>query len=98
MYKKGKESEVAQSCLTLCDPMDCSLPDSSIHGIFQARYCSGLPFPSPGDLPYPGLEPRSPAMQADSLPTEQNVNIGLNKRAVLITKDAQIFFYYKLSN
>ena len=35
---KGKsESEVAQSCLTLSDPMDCSLPVSSIHGIFQAR-------------------------------------------------------------
>ena len=31
------ESEVAQSCLTLCDPMDCSLPGSSVHGIFQAR-------------------------------------------------------------
>ena len=30
------ESEVAQSCLTLCDPIDCSLPGSSIHGIFQA--------------------------------------------------------------
>ena len=33
---QGKESEVAQSCLTLCDPMDCSLPGSSVHGIFQA--------------------------------------------------------------
>ena len=33
---KGK-SEVAQSCLTLCDPMECSLPGSSVHGIFQAR-------------------------------------------------------------
>ena len=31
------ESEVVQSCLTLCDPMDCSLPGSSVHGIFQAR-------------------------------------------------------------
>ena len=31
------ESEVAQSCLTLSDPMDCSLPSSSVHGIFQAR-------------------------------------------------------------
>ena len=31
------ESEVAQSCLTLCDPMDCSLPGSSLHGILQAR-------------------------------------------------------------
>ena len=36
MKVKG-ESEVAQSCLTLCDPMDCSLPGFSIHGIFQAR-------------------------------------------------------------
>ena len=35
--KVKSESEVAQSCLTLCDPMDCSLPGSSIHGILQAR-------------------------------------------------------------
>ena len=37
MGKKVKESEVAQSCPTLCDPVDCSLPGSSVHGIFQAR-------------------------------------------------------------
>ena len=35
--EKKKETEVTQSCPTLCDPMDCSLPGSSIHGIFQAR-------------------------------------------------------------
>ena len=35
--RKEEESEVAQPCLTLCDPMDCSLPGSSVHGIFQAR-------------------------------------------------------------
>ena len=35
--KVKRESEVAQSCLTLSDPMDCSLPGSSVHGIFQAR-------------------------------------------------------------
>ena len=35
--KKKKESEVAQSCLTVCDPMDCSIPGFSVHGIFQAR-------------------------------------------------------------
>ena len=35
--KVKRESKVAQSCLTLCDPLDCSLPGSSIHGIFQAR-------------------------------------------------------------
>ena len=37
MHERKSESEVAQSCLTLCDPMDCGLPGSSIHGIFQAR-------------------------------------------------------------
>ena len=41
------ESEVTQSCLTSSDPMDYSLPGSSIHGIFQARVLSGLPLPSP---------------------------------------------------
>ena len=133
------ESEVPQSCLTLCDPMDCSPPGSSVHGILQARilewvaisfsrgssqardrtqvsriagrrfnlwatreaqkkvkvkslsrvqlfvtpwiaahqaplsmgfsmqeYWSGLPFPSPGDLPDPGIKPRSRALQPDA--------------------------------
>ena len=59
---KVKWSEVAQSCPTLCDPMNCSLPGSSTHGIFQARYWSGLPFPSPRDLPEPGIKPASPAL------------------------------------
>ena len=36
----------------------------------REEYCSGLPFPSPGDLPNPGIEPRSPALQADSLRSE----------------------------
>ena len=64
------ESEVAQLCPTLCGPMDCSLSGSSVHGIFQAKCWSGLPFPSPGDLPDPGIEPRSPTLQADTLPSE----------------------------
>jgi len=45
--KVKNESEVAQSCPTLSDPMDCSPPGSSIHGIFQAKYWSGVPLPSP---------------------------------------------------
>ena len=130
LYGESK-SEVAQSCPTLCNPMDCSLPGSSLHGIFQARilewgaisfsrgssqhrnrtrvsrtvllllllshfshvrlcatpqtpahqappslgfskqeHWSGVPFPSPGDLPNPGIEPRSPTLQADALPSE----------------------------
>ena len=39
-------------------------------GCFRQEYWSGLPFPSPGDLPNPGIEPRSSALQADSLPSE----------------------------
>ena len=42
-------------------------------GFSKQKYCSGLPFPSPEDLPDPGIEPESPALQADSLPSEQPV-------------------------
>ena len=141
-YYWMNECLVAQSCLTICDSVDYSLPGSSVHVILQARilewvaipfsrgsslpgdwtqvsyiackvftnwatreaqllkvkllsrvwlfatpwtatcqaaqsmafsrqeYWSGLPFPSPGDLPDPGIELRSPALQADSLPSE----------------------------
>ena len=48
--KVNSQSEVAQSCLILSDPMDCSLPGSSVHGIFQAKeYWSGVPLPSPNN-------------------------------------------------
>ena len=57
--------QVAQSCLTLCDTMDYTVP-----GILWPEYWSGESFPSPGDLPNPEIEPRSPALQADSLPAE----------------------------
>ena len=63
-------SEVAQSCLTLCDPMDCSLPGSSVHGIFQARVLEWVAISFFGYLSNPGVKPRSPALQADALPSE----------------------------
>ena len=53
---------VAKSCPSHCNPMDCSPPGSSVPGIFRQEYWSGLPFPSPGDLPDPGIEPASPAL------------------------------------
>ena len=56
------ESEVAQSCPTLCDPMDCSLQAPRSMGFSRQEYWSGLPFPSPGDLPHPGIETGSPAL------------------------------------
>ena len=126
--KVKSESEVAQSCLTLCDPMDCRPPgsslhgvfqarvlewdaiafsnlhftvaqkyiylmkvkvkslshvwlfvtpwtvcspsDSSVHGILQARIWSGLPIPSPGDLPGPGIELASPKLAGRFFTTE----------------------------
>ena len=54
-------------CPTPCDPMDCSLSGSSVHGIHQARILQGLPCLPPGDLPHSGVEPVSPALQVDSL-------------------------------
>ena len=61
---------VVQSCPALCNPMDCSPPGSSVHEFSRQEYWNGLPFPSPGGLPHPGMEPGSPALQADSLPSE----------------------------
>ena len=109
-YMKVKsESEVAQSCPTRSDPMDCSLPGSSVHGIFQARvpewgaiaFSLGLysPWNSPGqntgvrclsllqgNFPNPGIRPRPPALQEDSLPTEPSGkpnNTGLGSLSLL---------------
>ena len=53
------ECSVTQSCQTLCNPMDCSLPGFSVHGILQQEYWSGLPCPSPGNLSDAGVEPVS---------------------------------------
>ena len=61
---------VTQWCLTLCDPVDCSPPDSFVHGVLQERILPWLPFPSLGDLPDPEIKPASPALQAHSLPSE----------------------------
>ena len=62
--------EVTQSCPTLCDPMDCSLPVFSLHGISQARILEWVAFPSPGDLPDSGIAPGSPTLWAVALTSE----------------------------
>ena len=59
------ESEVAQSCPTLCDPMDCGLPGSSAHAVFQTRTLEWVSFLCTGDLPNLPMEPArlaSPAL------------------------------------
>ena len=62
------ESEVAQSCQTLCAPMGCGVACQAplSMGFSKQEYWSGLPFPSPGDLPGPGIKPGSHTVQADS--------------------------------
>ena len=64
------ESEVAQLCPILHNPMDRSLPGPLSMGFSRQEYWSGLPFPSPGDLPNPVIELRSPTLWADSFPSE----------------------------
>ena len=57
--------KVAQSCPTLCDPMDSSPPGSSVHEILQGRILEWVAFPFSRDLANSGIEPRSPALLAD---------------------------------
>ena len=61
---------VTQLCLTFCNSVDCSQVGSSVNGFLQARILKWTLFPYPEDLPNPGIESRSPALQADSLPYE----------------------------
>ena len=59
--------QITQSCPTLCDP--------TVYGILQARILEWVDIPSPGDLPNPGIEPGSPALQVDSLLTGLSGNL-----------------------
>ena len=65
----GEERKVkvklAQSCPTLCNPLDYT-----VHGILQARILEWVASPFSGGSSCPGIQPRSPALQADSLPAE----------------------------
>ena len=61
---------VALWCLTLCDHKDCTLPVSSVHGIFQARILEWIVISFSEDLPDPGIAPGSPALREDSLLSE----------------------------
>ena len=63
-------TQLFQWYLTLCDPVDCILTGSSVHGILQARILEWVAMPSSGDLSKPGIKPRSPTLQADSLSAE----------------------------
>ena len=65
-----KESEVTQLCPTLCNPMDCSLPGSSVHGIFQARILEWVAISFFRASSQPRDQTQSPTLWADALPSE----------------------------
>ena len=67
--------EVTQLCPILCDPMDCSLPGSSVHGIFQARVLEWVAISFSRRSSNPGIKPGSPALQADALSPEPPVRL-----------------------
>ena len=75
-------------CLTLCDPIDCSLPCSSVHGIFQVKVLEWVAFHSPGDLPNSGIEPGSPALQAE--PSEPRRKSMTNLDNILKSRDVTL--------
>ena len=71
---QGVEGVVAQSCPTFATPWTVAYQASPSMGFSRQEYWIGLPFPSPGDLHDPGIEPRSPALQADPLPLSHGLN------------------------
>ena len=88
IYIYESESEVAQPCPTLCNPVDCSLPGSSVHGIFQAIVLEWIAISFSGDFPDPGIKPGSPALQADALPSEppgKSLNLYREGKNIYIT-------------
>ena len=88
--KVKSESEVTQSCLTLHDPMDCSLPGPSVHGIFQTRVLERVAISfSRGSSP-PRDQTRSPALQADAL---QSVQPGKQTSYIYFIMFVNLFFF-----
>ena len=88
---RSESVKVTQLCLTLCNPMDCSLPGCSVHGILQVRILEWVAFPSARDLPNPAMEPRSSALLVDYSQSEpllrmtaQNLDLGFPSGSVVI--------------
>ena len=68
--ESASENEVAQLCPTLCDPVECSLPGFSVHGILQEKILEWGAISFSGDLPDPWIEPGSPTLDWDTLTSE----------------------------
>ena len=79
---KGGGGLVAKLCPTLSTPWTVACQATLSMGFSRQEYRSGLPFPSPGNLPDPGTEPKSPALQADSLLTELSGNLPSKEKCI----------------
>ena len=84
------ESEVAQSCRLYATPWTVARQAPLSMGFSRQEYWSGLPFPSLGDLPEPGIEPGSPTLQADALPSEPPGNSRFSQIHVSININSNI--------
>ena len=86
---------VTKLCPTLATPWTVAYQAPLSIGFSRQEYWSGLPFPSPGDLPNPGIETRSLALQADSLPTELpgEAHMCLDRLYALLNLRSLFFFY-----
>ena len=93
------ECSVTQLCPTLCNPMDCSPPGSSVHGILQARILEWLPFPPPGDLPSVEIKPRLPAFEGRFFTAESpgKPTLSLQGHQILRVFDRKIHCLYECS-
>jgi len=67
---KGVHAQLLQSCPTLCNPVDCSPPGSSVRGVSQTRLLEWVAMPFSRDLPDPGIKPASPALAGGFSTTE----------------------------
>ena len=92
-------AKLIQLCLTLYDPIDCCLPGSSVYRIIQVRILEWVAFPTPGDLPDPGIEPVSPIspkLQVDPLPLSHRgsplLNMVLHYFSELISHSLQTYW------
>ena len=87
----GRKVLVAQSHVTVWESMNCIPPGSSIYGIFfQERIWSGSSLPSSGDLPDPGIKPRSPVLPADSLSSEPWMNNLIHTKLNMVLKTVSV--------
>src|SRR5574337_976659 len=77
-----KEMATHSSILVWKIPWTVAYQDPPSMGFSRQEYWNGLPFPSPGDLPNPGIEPRSPALRADALPSEPPGKPSCSKKSV----------------